>query len=123
MTSSCRVASKIGTDGFRKGADGAVYFGEEMATSSHFALEAAARTGARSSTVIEFTIPKSLAGELGLLERSTLGGFRGAPPIDIPFASGYERLLTGRNINLFNEAMEAGQITTRRLRLGAGGGF
>jgi RHS repeat-associated protein len=107
------------TRGFRPGGDGAVFFAEDASTAFHFGREAAAGTGARSVTAIEFTMPRSLAQDLGLLNRNVLGEFRGACPLDIPGGTGFERIMTGGNIDAFNQALRNGTISTRRLR----GGF
>jgi len=71
-----------------------------------------------SSTVIKFQIPASLAEDLGLRAQYTLGEFRGAVPLDIPGGSGFERILMGDNVGLFNDALSDGIIQTTRLRVG-----
>jgi len=113
---SANIGSKIVAKGFRSGSDGAVYFAEEFNTATHFAREAAARTGARSINTLEFKIPRDLAQKLGLMEREVLGAARGAKPIDIPGGSGFERILSGSSVEAFNEALANGTIVVRRLR-------
>jgi hypothetical protein len=105
--------------GFRPGVDSAVYFAEDFATAHHFALEAAASTGAKRATVLKLTMPRSVAGQSGLLYRRPLGQYRGAPQIDIPGGTGHERVLSGRgSIDLFNASMEQGVVGVQRLRIG-----
>ena len=62
-------------------------------------------------------MPQSLAENLGLASRQVLGEFRGAPPIDIPGGSGFERILGGGNINAFNQAVRDGQIFAKPIRI------
>ena len=69
-----------------------------------------------SNTYSFSQIPRALAQKLGLLEREVLGAARGAKPIDIPGGSGFERVLSGKNIEAFNEALANGTIVVRRLR-------
>ncbi|HUB68501.1 MAG TPA: RHS repeat-associated core domain-containing protein [Candidatus Methylacidiphilales bacterium] len=109
------AASKILSGGFRPGADGAVFFGEDFSTAQHFGLEAIAENGASSGKVLSFQVPADLADQLGLTSRNVLGEFRGAPTIDIPNGSGFERILQGNNIDAFNQALRSGQITTRTI--------
>lgn len=63
-------------------------------------------------------MPQSLAEDLGLTERQVLGEFRGAPPIDIPGGSGFERILGGWNVDAFNQALQGGQISVKPIRIG-----
>ena len=117
-TSSSR-ASGIVANGFRPGADGAVFFAKESNTAFHFARASAAVTGARSVTAIEFTMPRSLAQDFGLLDRQLIGEFRGLPWVDVPGGTGFERIMTGNKIDAFNQALQNRSIAVRRLR----GGF
>ena len=107
------ATSKIISAGFRQ-AD--TFFAEEMATSRYFAGEAAARTGARSTTSIEFTMPRSVAEDFGLMQRRLIGADRNLPTPDIDFGTGFERILPSGNVDSFNSLMESGIITTRRLQ-------
>jgi hypothetical protein len=111
-TSSAR-ASRILTRGLRPGYDDAVFFAEEFETAAHFAREGAqGRT-----TVMRFTIERNLADELGLMDRALLGEARGLRWVDIQGGTGFERILMGDNIRLFNEALENGAITVQRLQV------
>ncbi|WP_265593677.1 RHS repeat-associated core domain-containing protein [Verrucomicrobium sp. BvORR034] len=107
------MASKITTRGFRT-AD--TFFAEETATSRYFASEAAARTGARSLTSIQFTMPRTVAQDLGLLERRIIGADRNLPTPDIDFGTGVERILSSGRVAEFNAMLENGVIVFRRLR-------
>ena len=107
------AGSKIVEGGFRQ-AD--TFFAEEMATSRYFAGEAAARTGARSTTSIEFTMPRSVAEDLGLMQRRLIGADRNLPTPDIDFGTGFERILPSGNVSNFNSLMEQSIIFTRRKR-------
>jgi hypothetical protein len=107
------AGSKIVGGGFRQSD---TFFAEEMATSRYFAGEAAARTGARSTTSIEFTMPRSVAEDLGLMQRRIIGADRNLPTPDIDFGTGFERILPSGNVGGFNSLMEQGIITTRRRR-------
>ena len=111
------AARSIMSDGFRPGSDGAVFLAEEYPTAQYFGMERIAETGANSGQVLRFTVPGGLADQIGLTNRSLLGDFRGAPPIDIPNSSGFERILQGPNISIFNEALQAGQITVKPLTI------
>jgi RHS repeat-associated protein len=115
---TANAAGSILDGGFRAGADNAVFFGEDFATARYFGEERIAETGASSGQVLRYTVPQSLAEDIGLAERHVLGEFRGAPPIDIPHASGFERILQGGNIGLFNQAVRSGQIAVKVFRIG-----
>ena len=108
--------SKIALNGFRGGKGDAVFFADEISTARHFAEEAAAMTGARSVNVLRYTMNRGLAQELGLSEQFVLGQRLGAPPIDIPGASGFERVISGPQIGKFNQALRAGLIRAKRYR-------
>jgi hypothetical protein len=107
------AARNILKTGFRPGFDNAVFFGEDFATAEHFGLEAATESRGASEAILRYTVPKSLAQDLGLTEQRVLGEFRGAPPIDIPNSSGFERILIGDNIQQFNQAVRSGQISVK----------
>ena len=109
------AARNILSGGFRGGVDNAVFFGEEYSTAAAFGELRVAETGARSGQVLRFTMPQSLAGDLGLTTRNVLGEFRAAAPIDIPGGSGFERILSGGNIDAFNQALRNGQISVKPL--------
>jgi hypothetical protein len=111
------AARNILNGGFRAGADNAVFLGEDFSTARFFGESRIAETGAKSGQVLRYTMPQSLAEELGLTSRQVLGEFRGAPPIDIPGGSGFERIMTGRNIDAFNQAVKAGQISVKPIRI------
>ncbi len=66
---------------------------------------------------MEFRIPKQLANELGLLKRKPIGSTEGLPFVDIFGGSGFERILSGQNIQKFNEALKQGRISVRRKKL------
>jgi hypothetical protein len=69
------------------------------------------------SSVFALALPQSLAQDLGLTSRRVLGEFRGAAPIDIPGGSGFERILSGGNIDVFNQAVRNGQISVKPLKV------
>ncbi len=112
------AAGAILRDGLRAGADEAVFFAEDYATAAHFAQEAAAEAGGSAGRqVLGYVVQDDLAGSLGLAERELLGEFRGAPPIDIPGGSGFERILSGSNVSLFNQAVISGEILVKAFRI------
>lgn len=112
------AARNILGGGFRAGEDNAVFFGEDFSTAKFFGESRIAETGANSGQVLRYTMPQSLAEDLGLTSRQVLGEFRGAPPIDIPGSSGFERILNGGNIDAFNQAVRGGQISVKPIRIG-----
>jgi len=103
---------------FRAGVDNAVFFGEDFSTARFFGEARIAETGASSGQVLRFNMPRSLAKDLGLTSRQVLGEYRGAPPIDIPGSTGYEMLLMGDKVGLFNQAVRSGQISVKQTRIG-----
>ncbi|MEM8682201.1 MAG: RHS repeat-associated core domain-containing protein [Pseudomonadota bacterium] len=113
---SSNAASKIVRLGFRSVP---VFFAEDIVTARVFAAEAAGRNDARSTTVITFTIPLSIAEAAGIgpESRQMIGSEFGLPFVDISGGSGYERVIrsTGELL-IFNGALTTGKITTRRLR-------
>lgn len=111
------AASKILRNGFRAGGDGAVFFGEDFQTAKFFGERRMAESGARSGQVLQYTMSHSLADKLGLTSRQVLGEFRNAPWVDIPGASGFERILNGDDIGAFNDAVRDGRITVAPVRI------
>jgi hypothetical protein len=116
---SSNKASKIVQGGFKPGPDGVVFFAEDAQTAEFFAVTTKTPPGSdvpRSFTVIEFTIPRNLAEDLGLLNRTLIGSYRDAPMIQ-PGVSPYEVILYEADIHAFNQALDDGLIIARRLRL------
>ena len=106
------IASKIVQRGFRT-PPSSVYFAEDFVTAEYFSINAAARTGARSRTVIEFTMSRGLHNRLGI--RPGLIGEDALERFVQPGISPYEQILT--NVEVFNKALAEGLITYRRLRV------
>ncbi|MBI4852005.1 MAG: RHS repeat-associated core domain-containing protein, partial [Acidobacteria bacterium] len=120
-TTSNQAAKIVGNDtyprkGFRPGYDGKVFFSEDFATAKEFArIGGGIFNGAKSFTVIEFTIPKQLSINLGLNIRYYLGFARGLRPISV--GTGYERILESEFVPAFNAAFQSNIITARRIKL------
>jgi hypothetical protein len=112
---TANAASRIVRNGFRLGKDGAVFLAEDFSTAREFARLARSERGAAAATVLRLTMPESVAAGL---ERGTLGAFRGAPALDIPGGTGYERILLGGQLSKFNGAMQSGVIQMQRLPIG-----
>jgi RHS repeat-associated protein len=108
------AASKILNNGFRGGPDNTVFFAEDFPTAKFFGQMKMAENSASSGQVLSFSMPKSLARDLGLTSRELQGEFRGFPPTDIAGGSGFERILKGNSIDQFNQALGNGQIVVRR---------
>jgi hypothetical protein len=104
--------------GLRVGEDNVVFFADDFATAKFFGEYRIAETGESAGMVLRYNVPKSLAEDLGLTVRLELGEMRGASPVDIPGGSGFERILSGGNIDVFNQAVRDGQITVKPIRIG-----
>jgi RHS repeat-associated protein len=120
-TTSNRASKIVGSQyqkarGFRP-TGGSVFFAEDMATARHYADVARTSTGASSATIMELKIPRSLAEETGLMNRSVIGADLGLPFEDIPGGTGFERVLPKDQLQIFNQALLGGTVETRRLRV------
>jgi hypothetical protein len=110
------AASKIVKNGFRAGADDAVFFAEEFATAREFAQLAAIERGATGATVLRLQVPTSMAKQL---QRGVIGEFRGAPFVDIAGGTGFEQVLVGSGRGAFNAAIKSGMVRIERIPVGA----
>ena len=91
------------------------YFAEDFSTAEYFAFESIAKympdqQTPKSLTVIEFKIPKQLAGDMGLFKRNPIGAMEGMPFVDIAGGTGFERILSGEGLKKFNDALRQGII-------------
>jgi len=122
-TSSSRASKIVGNEvKVTRGFNSQTYFAEDFATAEYFSFESIAKYPAsldvpKSLSVIEFKIPKSLAKEMGLLKRHPIGSTEGLPFVDISGGTGFERILSGKNIKKFNEALKEGKIIVRRKKI------
>jgi RHS repeat-associated protein len=122
-TSSSRSSKIVGNSlkpkrGFR----GDTFFAEDFVTAEWFANESVVKYGygqtlPKSFSVIEFRIPAKLAADLGLLKRSIIGQATELRFVDIAGSSGFERILTSKNLARFNNALRKGEILVRRKKL------
>jgi RHS repeat-associated protein len=110
---SSNLASKIIQRGFRSAP---VFFGEDFVTAETFGRIRAGLNGTANVTIIEFTIPKSIA-QATITYRDTIGEFLGLGFVDIPGGSGFERVLEYTpQLQIFNGALLSGIIKQRRLK-------
>jgi RHS repeat-associated protein len=105
------AASRIVKKGFRQRN---TFFAEEHATAAHYGIVKAGETGARSITVIAFRVPRMFVERM---RRGVIGEYLDIRFDDIANSSGYERVLSSRDVPAFNAAMADGTISFRRWKV------
>lgn len=69
---------------------------------------------AGSGSVISLDVPSSLAEKF---ERGVIGEARGAPFVDVPGSTGFERIVSGDLLDAVNQGIANGTMRISRFRI------